>query len=140
MYCQHCGKIVADGSKFCNGCGAPINAGGQNQQNQYQQNQYQQNQYQQNQYQQNYGQSPYGNQYGNDYSYPSYGSDPDDTPDMMLNILAFFIPLAGIIVYFLQKNDSPVRAKAALKWALTSWAIAAVFAVLYFVFIFSMVY
>lgn len=51
MFCQKCGKQIADTAKFCDGCGAPV-SGSAPQQPQYQQPRYQQAQYQQPQYQQ----------------------------------------------------------------------------------------
>ncbi len=64
MFCEKCGTQCADGTAFCNNCGAALNnanAGATQatyQQPQYQQPQYQQPQYQQPQYQQPQYQQP----------------------------------------------------------------------------------
>ena len=47
----------------------------------------------------------------------------DDTPSIGLNILAFIIPLVGIILYFFYREKTPNKAKEILKWALISMAI-----------------
>ena len=41
MYCPKCGKAVADGAKFCTGCGTPMGDGASEQQQAQQQNAYQ---------------------------------------------------------------------------------------------------
>ncbi len=74
--------------------------------------------------------------YGVPYGYPM----PEDKPDTALNVLSFFIPILGLVLYFVEKDTKPNKAKAALKWSLISWGVAAVFFVLYFIFIFGMMF
>ena len=81
-----------------------------------------------------YGYSQYG--YGNPYGY----TNPDDKPDTALNVLSFFIPILGLVLYFIEKDTKPNKAKAALKWSLISWGVTAVFLVIYFIFVFGMVF
>ena len=38
-----------------------------------------------------------------------------------LNVLSFFIPLVGFILYFVYKSEKPKRAKGCGKWALISF-------------------
>ena len=45
-------------------------------------------------------------------------SDSNDTSSVGLNILSFFIPLIGLIVYLSMKGSKPIRAGAAGKAAL----------------------
>jgi hypothetical protein len=41
-----------------------------------------------------------------------------DMPSPVLNVISFLIPLAGAIIYFLNKESYPIRAKAAGRAAL----------------------
>ena len=41
-----------------------------------------------------------------------------DTPSTGLNILSFFIPIVGLILYLLLKDEEPKKANAVGKWAL----------------------
>lgn len=44
-----------------------------------------------------------------------------DEPNILLNILSLIIPLIGILVYFLKKNETPRKAKACGLWALAGF-------------------
>lgn len=35
-----------------------------------------------------------------------------------MNILSFFFPIVGIIIWFINRGNKPVLAKGVLKWAL----------------------
>lgn len=48
------------------------------------------------------------------------GLNPADKPSIGLNILAFLIPLAGIIMYFVMKGQTPRRAASIIKWTIIS--------------------
>lgn len=54
----------------------------------------------------------------------------EDKPSVGLNILAFFIPLVGLILYLVQKNDTPVRAKKIGKWALIGFILGIVLSII----------
>ena len=47
----------------------------------------------------------------------------EDKPNIGFNILALFIPLVGLILYFSWRNTTPNRAKSILTFALIGWAI-----------------
>jgi len=47
-------------------------------------------------------------------------TNSEDRPSMGLNFISFLIPLVGLIIYLTQKSTSPIKAKAAGKWALIS--------------------
>ena len=49
--------------------------------------------------------------------------DENDIPNTGLNILSLFIPLVGIILYFVWKNNTPKKAKGILTFALIGWVI-----------------
>jgi len=105
MFCGTCGNQVPDEVKFCPNCGTAAGAQAAPEQPQaYQQP------YGQQQYQQPYQPQPY-------YQPPP---PPPDIPSKGLNALSFFIPLAGFIIYGTSRQQTPLKAKAALKWAIIS--------------------
>ena len=69
---------------------------------------------------------------------PGTVSAENDKPSTGLNILSFFIPLVGLILYLTQKNQYPVKAKALGKWALIGWITRIVLTIVYTVFISTM--
>ncbi len=54
----------------------------------------------------------------------------DDRPNFGLAILGFILPLVGLIIYFIDKNEHPRRAKSAVKGALTRFIAGIVIVVL----------
>ena len=56
-----------------------------------------------------------------------------DTPNIGFAILGFFIPIAGLILYLIWKDEFPLRAKSAGKGALISVIVRACFFVLYII-------
>ncbi len=58
-------------------------------------------------------------------------SNPDDAPNTGFAILGFFIPLAGLILYLLNKDKFPLKAKSAGKGALIGFITGIVFTMLY---------
>lgn len=143
MNCPKCGNIMNDGERCCNSCGYSMPDGGQA----FQQPPYTHQPYGQPTYgQQPYGQQPYAQQppyYGqppyqqgyNPYGYPY--TFTDDKPDTALNVASFFIPIVGIILYFIERDKKPLKAKAALKWSLISIGIAVGLYVLSLIFVFA---
>ena len=81
-----------------------------------------------------YQQPPYGGQPG--YQQPPYGGQPvnADIPSAGMNVLAFFIPILGLVLYLVWKDQFPVKAKAIGKWALISFIIGVVFYVITMIF------
>jgi hypothetical protein len=65
-----------------------------------------------------------------------------DAPSWGYALLGFFVPIAGLILFLLEKDTMPLRAKSAGKGALVSVILSAVASVLlivlYFVFVFAM--
>ena len=53
-----------------------------------------------------------------------------DMPSTGLNILSFLIPLAGLIIYLMDRDRMPQRALAAGKWALIGMVVGVVLAFL----------
>ncbi len=140
MNCSHCNNFIPQGSAACPTCGAPVQAPAGNgyQQNMNQNNGYQQpggyqqqpGGYQQPGYQQPYNQyqQPY-NQYQQPYG--GYNANPD-VPSTGFNVLGFFFPIVGLILYLVWKDQTPNKAKAIGKSALISFIIGVVFYIIVF--------
>ena len=98
-YCYRCGAPVEDNANFCQNCGTA--------QNQPQYSQY--------------------NQYGQ-YQQNTQPVQPpvEDKKSFLIALLSFFIPLVGIILYFVWKDSTPLKAKSALKGALIAIVIAVI--------------
>ena len=48
----------------------------------------------------------------------------EDKPNIAVNLISFCcIPLLGIIMFFVWKNDKPIAAKSALIWSIVSMVI-----------------
>ncbi|NCU32722.1 MAG: zinc ribbon domain-containing protein [Candidatus Moranbacteria bacterium] len=60
------------------------------------------------------------------------GENPNDTGSVGWGFLGFFIPVVGIILYFLWKREQPKNAKRAGVGALVSIILSTVFSVIYF--------
>ena len=126
MYCTKCGKFLPDGTKFCTGCGAAVSnfaagaaagfeAGAQQQTNQ-----------------QAFNQQPYDQGYAQGYynAPPRTVPAPDDAPSTGFGILGFFIPLVGLILYLVWKDEYPRKAKSAGKGALIGFIVGIVMVIL----------
>lgn len=56
-------------------------------------------------------------------SYPATKPAPvneEDRSNAGINFLSFLIPVVGIILYFVQRDEKPKEARGALRWALIS--------------------
>ena len=122
-YCSQCGKELVQGAKFCQNCGAPVEsaaaagtgaagygsasanpssgsyAGYYERQNAQSQNAQRQN------------------------AQPNYNYVEQDIPSTGLNVLAFFLPLVGLILYLVYVDSTPRRAKAIGKFALIGFGV-----------------
>lgn len=54
-----------------------------------------------------------------------------DASSTGIAILSFFIPLAGLILYFVYKDTAPLKAKSARNGALIGICVSIVFAIIY---------
>lgn len=63
-----------------------------------------------------------------------------DASDIGYAILGFFVPLAGLILYLIWKDETPLRAKSAGKGALISVIVNAAFVILYIIFIMVIIF
>jgi hypothetical protein len=62
-------------------------------------------------------------------------SEKPDAPDIGYAILGFFVPIAGLILYLIWKDETPLRAKSAGKGALISVIVSAALIILYIILI-----
>lgn len=126
MFCKNCGQEIAEGAAFCPNCGVTVApAAEQPQQTTYQQP--------------NAGQQPYTPPYGQPQQpyqqHPGYGAPQasQETASGGLRFLCWLIPLVGIILYFVKKDEKPVYAKQCGVAALVGIIMAVVFYIIYFV-------
>ena len=55
----------------------------------------------------------------------------NDAPNIGMAVLGFFIPLAGLIIWILNKDTKPLMAKSAGKGALIGFIVSMVFSIIY---------
>ena len=64
-----------------------------------------------------------------------------DKPSTLLNLVGFFAPLVGLILYLILKDEEPIRARAIGKWSIigvvSEMVLTILVVVLWFVGIFS---
>lgn len=103
MFCSHCGKPLEDGAQFCSNCSAPVEPAAAPQGYAPQAE----------------NMPPYG---APQPPYPPYGMpQPSMEPASLgLRVLCWFIPILGIVLYFIKKDEKPVYAKQCGKAALIS--------------------
>ena len=119
-YCSQCGKELVQGAKFCQSCGAPVESAAVA----------------------GTGAAGYGSASANPSSgssagnyqqqnaQPNYNYVEQDIPSTGLNVLAFFLPLVGLILYLVYVDSTPRRAKDIGKWALIGFIVGIVGSVL----------
>ena len=61
-----------------------------------------------------------------------------DAPNTGFAVLGFFIPLVGLILYLVNKDTAPLKAKSAGKGALIGFCVSLVFSIIYGVAVGSM--
>lgn len=125
MFCKNCGQQLAEGAAFCPNCGMtvtqPDTAPAASEQPAVEQGTAQQPPYTQ-------PQQPYGQYPG--YGMPQVSQEPASGG---LRFLCWLIPLVGIILYFVKKDEKPVYAKQCGVAALVGIIMAVVFYIFYFV-------
>lgn len=108
MYCKECGTQIPEYAQTCPNCGAPVTK--------------------------TTVQTTPTQSYGYE---PSYALEPD-VPSPGLNILSFLVPIAGLILYLVERDKSPIKAKACGKWALISFILGIVISIIAYIVLFSM--
>lgn len=119
MRCNNCGAILPEEAQFCSNCGNKIlnpNIQSQPVVNDYSNNPYQSMQERNNQVLQETQEiPPY-----KDGNTPLIGTEGNDEKSIGLNVLSWFVPLVGIILYFVNKDEKPIQSKSVLHCAIAS--------------------
>ena len=112
-YCSQCGKELVQGAKFCQSCGTPVESAAVA----------------------GTGAAGYGSasanpssgssagNYQHQNTQPNYNYVEQDIPSTGLNVLAFFMPLVGLILYLVYVDSTPRRAKDIGKFALIGFGV-----------------
>lgn len=119
MRCNNCGAILPEEAQFCSNCGNKIlnpNIQTQPVVNDYSSNPYQSMQERNNQAVQETQEIP---PYKDDNT-PLIGTKGNDEKSIGLNVLSWFVPLVGIILYFVNKDEKPIQSKSVLHCAIAS--------------------
>lgn len=103
MRCTNCGAEIAPGAQFCQVCGSTAV---QTQTNPTYQQPYQNNPY---------GQPAQQSQFANQPM--AQGQVSYEDAGWGLKILSLLIPIVGLIMYFINKNNAPVKAKSCIIFA-----------------------
>lgn len=124
MFCKNCGQALADGALFCPNCNMPVDGYAATNAAQPQTPPVNANPYTAQQ-QAPYTapqQPPYGYAPQQPYGQPPYGMPPisQEPASVGLRVLCWFIPIVGIVLYFVKKDEKPVYAKQCGKVALIS--------------------
>lgn len=109
-FCTKCGSQIADDSKFCSNCGAQQSP--------------------------DYNQQSYYNQYNQNTAKPQV----NDYKSFGFALLGFFVPVVGLILYLVWKDETPLKAKSAGKGALVAailWIILVALMIFLFIFVIS---
>ncbi len=58
-------------------------------------------------------------------------TNANDAPNAGFAVLGFFIPLVGLILYFMNKDTAPLKAKSAGKGALIGFCVSVALSIIY---------
>lgn len=67
-------------------------------------------------------------------------TDPDDQNNKGLNVIAFVLPIFGLIYYLCNRKEKPIEAHGVGKWGLIGFISWIVFYIVFFVVIFAIVF
>lgn len=112
-FCTKCGAQMQDTDFACAQCGMSVNQPQGDPNQGY-----------------NQGYNPNYNQ--------GYQQNYNDAPSTGYAVLGFFIPIVGLILYFVEKDKTPLKAKSALKGAIWGFAIGVVGSIIYSIAVASM--
>lgn len=54
----------------------------------------------------------------------TFEEDSEDSAGIWMNVLCFLIPIVGLILYFVKKNEYPNKAKSYLTWAAAGFGVS----------------
>lgn len=119
MFCRECGKMIQEASKFCTGCGTKVqpiaiksNVASIN----------------------NSPDIIYKNQVENNLKTNTNVLKLNDKYSVGFNILSFFAPIVGLILFLVMREDTPKKAKGIGISALIGYIISNIVSLLYIVF------
>lgn len=107
MFCRECGKKVEEGNKYCTGCGAKIEPIKVEKIHTLNENS--------------------NNEIVNNAS----NEIKEDKVSIGFNILSFFFPIVGLIMFLVYKNETPRRAKSIGMSAIIGYIVINVLSVLF---------
>lgn len=55
----------------------------------------------------------------------------EDKSEVLYNLISFFIPIVGLVFFFIWKDEYPIRAKACLKWMIISVVLSVLLSILF---------
>lgn len=123
MVCKNCGKEIENGAKFCPYCGKEVTETTKTNDSQASNSAEDKNVYEHT-----------ANQSGsNNFS----GPVKEEKANVGFAILSFFIPLAGLIIFLVKKDNEPKTAKVSGICALVSFVLGIILSVVMFFWIFS---
>ena len=74
---------------------------------------------------------------GPQYSRAYYPPPEPDIPSTGLNVLSFFFPIVGLILYIVYSDKAPLKARAIGKWALIGFCVGVGLVVLLYAIFFA---
>lgn len=138
MYCPNCGKQIDDSVKFCPHCGNAVSI-----------STFEQSDNTASQNTDPFGRpsnsasngAPNNGNYRPDNNYQNYSAPPrnNDSASFGWGFLGFLIPIVGLILYLVWKDEYPLRAKSCGKGALISVILYVVIMIIYFIVLFAAV-
>lgn len=112
MFCQYCGKQINEDSRFCQYCGRELNnSGGERSQTE-----------------------GFRNSQGS-WEQPRYQQPVRDFNSIGFNVLSFFFPVIGLILFCIWHGTYPKRAHGIGLWSLIGAGVCIVVTILVFVMI-----
>jgi len=108
-FCPNCGTPVTGTGIFCSSCGKPLTSTAPTQ------------------------------SVPNSSGYAYFQPHPADKNSVGMNVLAFFMPLVGLILYVVWISQLPIKAKGVGKWALIGFLTNIILVVLFYASIISIV-
>lgn len=135
-FCQECGYETQKDQEICINCNSQLKYATIANKSTASYNQTKQT----NQNQNDNFQSYYSNQpYDQKYKQSSYNNTPIDEPNTLANLGACCsvpftcIPIVGIVLYFVWKDEKPNAAKSVLMWSLIPFIFVAIFYIIVFI-------
>lgn len=142
MFCGECGKKIKEGSKFCTGCGtkvepiSTVNTPVMNQETiEIKDNKIEEVMVEEKKEDNNNNNT--NNTYTNNSNQNTNYNVKEDKSSIWFNILAFFVPIVGLILFITMKNETPKKAKAIGISALIGYILSIIVSIILFVYVYG---